>query len=100
MYILKNMERLQEIPFTEYRDGIFKRLGELSRVSNMTEEEKALYNANLKWSRDYHSTLEFAREEGEANKAREIALNLKHLGVDIDTIAKSSGLSHEEIARL
>jgi len=40
------------------------------------------------------------RAEGEKKKALEIARNLKSLGVPPANIAKATGLSKEEIARL
>ncbi|MBP6640662.1 MAG: hypothetical protein KA293_10230 [Bacteroidia bacterium] len=39
-------------------------------------------------------------EEGEARKAREVARNLKSMGMDADTISKATGLSDEEISNL
>jgi flagellar biosynthesis/type III secretory pathway protein FliH len=40
------------------------------------------------------------KAEGEKSKARQIAHNLKSIGVSPDTIAMSTGLSLEEIDRL
>ena len=44
--------------------------------------------------------LEQGRAEGEAQKQREIAKNFKDSGVQLDLIAKNTGLSVEEIENL
>ena len=41
-----------------------------------------------------------AEKRGEAKKSIEIAKNLKSLGVDMDVIAKGTGLSKDEIEKL
>ncbi len=43
---------------------------------------------------------EEGREEGRKEAARETAKNLKAMGLDVETIAKATGLSTEEIAKL
>ena len=44
--------------------------------------------------------LQKGRSEGEAMKQREIARNLKHLGIGLSEIVKSTGLSVEEVEEL
>lgn len=116
IYLLKNMERLQEIPFKEYKDRIFTRLGEISKVANLSEEELQRYRDYQKWTRDYYSELDYARQEGrnegitegmaEGRKEgreeenRKWVASLKGIGMDTATIAKLSGLSEAEIAKL
>ena len=41
--------------------------------------------------------IEEGRQEGREEEKLEIAKNMKSLGIDIDTIAKATGLSKEEI---
>ena len=65
-YVLKNMEKLHEMPFKTYKNHIFERLGELSKVSNLSERERNQYNDYLKWARDYNAELRYERGEGEA----------------------------------
>jgi predicted transposase/invertase (TIGR01784 family) len=45
----------------------------------------------------YERALEEGREEGELKKALETALNMKNLGLSIEVIQKSVGLSEEEL---
>lgn len=111
------MEKLQEIPFETYKNEIFRRLGEISKVANLSERERLQYNDYLKWTRDYRSELDYERSEGIAQgraegivqgraegilegrieEKRELVANFKALGVDLDTISKATGLSIEEI---
>lgn len=121
MYILKNMENLQEIPFKTYKNQIFERLGEMSKVANLTKDEQRQYQRDLRWARDYNAVMEYAIEEGEAKgrekglaegraeglaegraegefqKALSIARNLKKLGLPIKDIVNATGLTEEEI---
>ena len=116
IYMLKNMETLKEIPFRDYKGGLFERLGELSEVANLSQDEWAEYNATLKQARDYYATLSYARTEGwkegdakgraegeakgRAESLELVARNLRALGFDLATIARSTGLTEEEIQKL
>jgi hypothetical protein len=51
---------------------------------------------NLKVYRDYKNTLDTAFAEGKT----EVARNLKALGVEVEIISKSTGLSLEELKLL
>ena len=94
------MERLQEIPFQTYKNQIFQRLGELSKVANLTDEERRIYQQDLKWARDYRSSLAYERDEGIAIEKNRIARNMLAEGLDIALVKKITGLSEAEIAAL
>ena len=49
---------------------------------------------------DFQNSIDYAREEGKDLKALEIARNLKEFGVEVSIIARSSGLSEEQIRAL
>jgi predicted transposase/invertase (TIGR01784 family) len=49
---------------------------------------------------DYKMGIQGARQDGEKRKAREVARNLKFLGIATDQISSATGLSYEEIAKL
>lgn len=104
VYILKNMERLQEIPFQTYKNQIFQRLGELSKVANLTDEERRLYQQDLKWARDYRSSLAYERDEGiaigEKRVARAMATKMLAKGYAISEISELTGLSGAELEGL
>ena len=77
---------------------------ELIRMSN-NPEERALYDMRAKILKDKISELNAAmkegiekgREEGERNKAIEIARNMKSSGLEISMISKLTGLTIDEI---
>ena len=48
----------------------------------------------------FASGFEKGEASGAENKAREIAINLKKAGLDIDIIAANTGLTKEEIEKL
>jgi predicted transposase/invertase (TIGR01784 family) len=49
---------------------------------------------------DYKFGIQGARQDGEQNKAIEIARNLKAIGISVGQIAQATGLSADEIAKL
>lgn len=55
---------------------------------------------SLKHYRDLKGAMDTSFEDGEVKKAKEIAAKLKETGIDIDIIAKTTGLSKEEIKKL
>lgn len=63
IYILKNLETMDVIPFTE-RNAIFSRLEETASRLNMNEDERVQYNDELKKYRDYFNQMDFAKESG------------------------------------
>ena len=111
VYILKNMNLFDMSPFKEKNDA-FKRLLDVANLEAMTAHERAVYDENLKIYRDWRNTLEYAVEEaeekglkkgvkeGKAEEQRLIAANFKKQGVDIETIARCTGLPVKEIDEL
>lgn len=111
IYLLKHMETLDRMPF-EAQKAVFKKLLDVADVESLSPEERYRYDETLKAYRDYVNTIASAerisREEGfaegeakgEAKGKTIVAANLKRMGIDVDTIAKSTGLSPEEIALL
>ena len=98
------MEQLQEIPFNNYKGGLFTRVAELCRVSNLSKEEWDDYEAELKAERIRNAELKSSRDEGR-NEGRveekfEIARNMKAKGLEISVISEITGLTLEEINNL
>ena len=127
IYLLKNMDTLERLPF-EAKKAIFRKLLEVANVENLTPEERERYDESVKAYRDYVNTIATAerisREEGKAEgkleglaegelkgKAeglaegniegkRQMAARLKKEGLPLDMIARCSDLSLEEIEKL
>ena len=77
-------------------------------MSKLSKEERIKYDRALKRYRDMYNTITGAEARGEAKglvegRAEERmanAMSLKANGVPIDIIAKSLGLTEDEVARL
>jgi predicted transposase/invertase (TIGR01784 family) len=80
-------------------DNIRKTVGVLKKMSD-DERERALAQARQKAIWDEQARLEYAMDKGRDEKAEEVARNFKALGVDVDIIAKATGLSMEKIESL
>ncbi len=100
-------------PFTDFG---FKKFFEQAEIANFNDEEYNEYEESLKSYRDLKNSLDTAREEGieegimqgmeqgiEQGRVKgktETATALKKLGIAIEVISKSTGLSEEEIEKL
>lgn len=73
-------------------------------VMNFTPDEREEYDSHLKWMRTEASAIKKAsfdaKEEGKAEEKLEIAQNLLYAGLQMDLIAKTTGLSEAEIKKL
>jgi predicted transposase/invertase (TIGR01784 family) len=70
------------------------------QVMSEDEANRMIYEARLKAQRDEYSRIQGARQEGRTEGRREVARNLKQLGIAIEQIAQATGLSAEAIAAL
>ncbi|PID63902.1 MAG: hypothetical protein CR974_00755 [Gammaproteobacteria bacterium] len=115
LFFLKYLEDFQEIP-NIFKNTPIEHACEVAKLGKMSDAERAVYQNSLKVLWDNHSQITTAygkgqqkgREEGikqgikqgrDAEK-RTIALSLKQSGVDVQTIAKTTGLSVAEIDSL
>lgn len=91
------------MPF-EAQHKIFKRLAEIADSKTLTKEEQEKYDNSMMVMWDNYAVYKHAEEKGMEKgmeKGRkEIALNLLTYNTPIDVIAKSTGLSIEEIKKL
>ena len=118
LYVFKNMSRLEKLPLY-LRKPIFEKLFRLAEYSKLSKEEREMYDVSLKRKWDAQSLketqeillrkalqegleqgMEKGIENGGRDKAISIALQLKEMGLPIVDIAKSTGLSVEEIENL
>ena len=104
---LKHMETLEKMPF-EAQHKIFKRLAEIADSKTLTKEEQEKYDNSMMVMWDNYAVYKHAEEKGiikgeakgRVEGKKEIALNLLTYNTPIDIIAKSTGLSIEEIKKL
>ena len=115
IYILKNMETLEKMPFKNEK-YLFEKLEETANVEAMTEEDRERYETSLKAYRDYYACLEYreekgrreghqegfleGRQEGETEERMKIARAMKSKGFSAEEIASITGLSIEETRHL
>lgn len=102
LYNLANMETMTTvIPFQAERP-IFSKVGSISELVNMTDQEREMYNISLDSYRTNLSVMKNERAEGRAEgreeKAIEVGLSMKKDGMSIDTIIRYTGLTLEDIA--
>ena len=95
--------------------GVFKqglacpdKLFDAANIATFAPEDKIKYEYAMTTERDIRNQIRYAEkqgieqglEQGKEQKAIEIARNLLVLGVDVDTIVKSSGLTQEQVKAL
>jgi predicted transposase/invertase (TIGR01784 family) len=95
MYVLKNLNRLQEIP-VKLQERIFEKLFNEAEIAKLNPEDMKAYEESLKTYRDNYSVIETAKKESKI----EIAIKLKKYGDPIEKISSITGLSKEEIEKL
>ena len=105
------MEIVEQFP-CEALDKIFKKLAEYADFKTLTKEEQEKYDNSMMVMWDNYAVYKHAEEKGlkkgmekgiekgEKKRNKEIALNLLAYNTPIDVIAKSTGLSIEEIKEL
>ena len=103
IYNLKHMETLEKMPF-EAQHKIFKRLAEIADSKSLTKEEQEKYDNSMMVMWDnyavYKHAVEKAYKKGEKKVSKKVALKLLAYNTPIDVIAKSTGLSIDEIKKL
>lgn len=118
LYVLKNLHRLQERP-VKLQEKIFEKLFKEAEIAKLNSEDMKSYQESLKAYRDNYSVMESlkkeairariegreegrqeGREEGREENKLETAIAMKKEGLSDELIAKVTGLSKEELARL
>lgn len=127
IYVLKNMETLQRLPF-KARKSVFEKLEQIVDIASLSKEERMKYDESIKVYRDQLATLDFAEQKGEAKgfvrghaqgltegraKGREegreegraegmldVARRMKAMSIPAGTISLYTDLSLDEIAGL
>lgn len=95
VYFLKKLESFDEIPAI-LREPIFEKAFGVAEIANMTSEQYAEYQESLLTYIEVKEVVKTAKDDGK----REVATELKKLGVTLEIIAQSTGLSIQEILSL
>ena len=107
IYVLKNMETLERMPF-QAQNAVFEKLAAITDVSALSQKDQERYEESLRIYRDNYAADQYsfnrglARgiEKGRTAERTVIARNLKESGVDIQVIIHSTGLTKEQIDQL
>lgn len=107
LYVLKNTSSMNKIP-VYLRKPIFEKLFNIAEYSNLTKEEKTMYDTSLKRKWDNKAVLDYAVNEAAKEAAKEakqeekmeIAREMKMDGISVEQIAKFTKLSIEKIEKL
>ena len=107
IYFIKHLEDFQTIPII-FRDEVFSQAFEKAELAKYDEVELSRYQNSLKIYRDnkavFETAIENAYETAYSNayndRNKEIAKKLKLMGVTIEVISASTGLSIAEIELL
>ena len=98
------MEREEVDENDDFVKRIHEKVEEVNRDAEVTEIMTIEEEMNIRWHYWYDegeaAGLEKGRSEGVAQEKREIAKNLKDLGVGAVEITKATGLSAEEVEEL
>ena len=111
IYVLKNMETLQRLPF-KARKAVFEKLEQIVDIAAMSKEDRMKYDESIKVYRDQLVMMEFERQqgkaeglaeglaEGEAKERLKNARGMKAAGIAPDLIAQITGLDIETVKGL
>ena len=107
LFVLHNLSRLMKRP-AALQERIFTRLFEQAEIARYTPEERQDYEDSLKVYRDMKNVLDTAElkglkkgiEQGASDERKKNAKAMKALGLPLETIAKVTGMSIEDIAKL
>ena len=127
IYVLKNMETLQRLPF-KARNAVFRKLEQIVDIASLSKEDRMKYDESIKAYRDKLVVTAYAEETGWARGREEglseglekgmkqglvkgiqqglsegkleVARNMKADGFPTETIVRYTGLAPEVIERL
>ena len=119
IYVLKNMETLQRLPF-KARNAVFRKLEQIVDIASLSKEDRMKYDESIKAYRDKLVVTAYAEETGWARGREEglseglekgiqqglsegkleVARNMKADGFPTETITRYTGLAPEVIERL
>ena len=99
IYVLKNMETLNRLPFKAQK-SVFKKLEQIVDIASMSKADRIKYDESIKKYRDALAVMSGQWLEGKAEGIQEVAKNMKAMKMSDKQIAAATGLSEEVIKSL
>jgi predicted transposase/invertase (TIGR01784 family) len=99
LYFIKHLEDFQTIPEI-FKDEVFTQAFAKAELAKFVQADLDNYESSLKIFRDNKAVFDYARETAFDEGKIEVARNLKSLGVAIDIISLSTGLTKSQISKL
>ncbi len=103
LYFLRHLAEL-DAPPAGLRGDMFDKAFEEASLTQLTPNQRRLYDEGMRESRDLHNAFVYAKntgvEEGEVKKAVEVARNGLTIGLSIGQIAQLTGLPEDFIRGL
>lgn len=99
LYVLNNIEIMERLP-EELNNQLFRKLKSIVEIERMSANERLEYELSLAIERDMLSALDAKYEDGHKEGIKEVARNLKSLGMSLKDITKATGLAPEDLAHL
>jgi predicted transposase/invertase (TIGR01784 family) len=103
IYVLKNMEALNRMPFAA-KDSVFAKIAQIADISALSKEERMKYDEGIRKYRDTICVMDYAvekgRAEGEKQGRYKVARNLLAMGLPVESVIQATGLSKEDIKQL
>jgi len=103
LFIFKNAHTLGKVP-KSFNKTVFKRLFEISRISNFTEEELMDYESDMKRFSDHANALAYAEEKGEVRGVTkgilQTAKNMLAKGYSVAEVIGITNLPREQVRAL
>lgn len=98
-FIMNHMEKLDNIPWAA-QDELYAELSKVSNVAALSPHERAVYDEHLRQYRDNLAMIEAAHQDGEYDKAIQIARSLLSANMPDEFVSQHTGLSLDEVQRL
>ena len=103
IYVLKNMETLQRLPF-KARNAVFQKLEQIVDIAALSKEDRMKYDESIKVYRDQLAVMTFERQQGRAEGEHLAQLRMvrrmKEAGLSAEQIMQMTGLTMDEVEAL
>jgi len=83
-----------------FKKMVFKRLFDIARISNFTNEELMDYESDMKRFSDHANALAYADEKGEARGVKKVARNMLAKGYSVAEVIGITNLSRGQVRAL